>query len=122
MQLNTLYCCQKGGINRSQVFINWCNENQIKINYIQPGKPVQNAYVERFIRLYREDVLDAYLFSDMGQVKIISENWMEDYNGNLPHGSLGGKSPRQHARINIPDFYDNNILEELSKTSMFGQG
>lgn len=106
----------------SQVFIKWCSENEIIIKYIQPGKPVQNAYIERFNRLYREDVLDAYLFSDMDQVKIISEKWMEDYNENHPHGSLGGKSPRQYARINQPGFYDTNILVELSKISLFENG
>ena len=47
---------------------------------------------------------DASLFSDMDQVKIISEKWMDDYNENHPHGSLGGKSPRQYARNNQPGF------------------
>lgn len=84
----------------SKVFVNWCNENSIKILYIQPGKPVQNAFIERFNRLYREDVLDAYLFEDIHQVKEISKTWKEDYNNNHPHGSLGGKSPRKFAMIN----------------------
>jgi putative transposase len=106
----------------SQVFTTWYTENQIKIKYIQPGKPVQNAYVERCNRLYREDVLDAYLFSAMDQVQIISENWMEDYNENHPQGSLGGKAPRQYARINIPGFCENIIFEELSETSLSDKG
>ena len=62
------------------------------------GNPVQNAFVERFNRLYREDVLDAYLFSDIEQVKDLSEKWKEDYNEKHPHGSLGGKAPRQFSR------------------------
>ena len=106
----------------SQVFINWCNENDIKIKYIQPGKPVQNAYIERFNWLYREDVLDAYLFSDIEQVKIISDKWKEDYNEKHPHGSLNGMSPRDYARQHQEGFYDNKILEELSKSSLFEKG
>ena len=106
----------------SQAFINWCNENNIKIKYIQPGKPVQNAYIERFNRLYREDVLDAYIFSDIEQVKIISEKWREDYNENHPHGSLNGMSPRHYTRLKQEGFYDNQILGELSNSSLSEKG
>ena len=73
----------------SQAFVNWCNENDINIKDIQPGKPVQNAYIERFNRLYRKDVLDAFIFSDIEQVKIISDKWRKYYNENHPHESLG---------------------------------
>ena len=88
----------------SKAFVKWCNDNNVKIKYIQPGKPVQNALVERFNRLYREDVLDAYLFSDIEQVKDLSEKWKEDYNEKHPHGSLGGKAPRQFARYYSEEF------------------
>jgi putative transposase len=49
----------------STAFEQWCNEHQIKIQYIQPGKPMQNGYIERFNRLYREAILHAYLFFDL---------------------------------------------------------
>ncbi|MBN2522285.1 MAG: transposase family protein, partial [Bacteroidales bacterium] len=88
----------------SKAFVKWCSDNNVKIKYIQPGKPVQNAFVERFNRLYREDVLDAYLFSDIEQVKNLSEKWKEDYNEKHPHGSLGGKAPRQFARYYSEEF------------------
>ena len=64
----------------SKVFINWCNKNEISIKYIQPGKPMQNGYIERFNRLYREAVLDAYLFFDLYQVKQLTAEWIEEYN------------------------------------------
>jgi len=83
----------------SNAFVNWCKENAVRIIYIQPGKPVQNALIERFNRLYREDVLDAYIFEDIHQVKDISKQWQEDYNNNHPHGSLKGKSPIQYAKM-----------------------
>jgi len=96
--------------------------NDIKTKYIQPGKPVQNAFIERFNRLYREDVLDAYIFTDLSQVKIISEKWQEDYNENHPHGSLKGLSPRQYARLNQKGFYKKNMLYELSKCTLSEKG
>jgi putative transposase len=79
----------------SQVFHEYCEDKGIRIQFIQPGKPTQNAYIERFNRLYREDVLDAYVFSRIKQIRIVSEKWMDDYNGNHPHKSLGKISPSQ---------------------------
>jgi len=67
----------------------------VKLCFIQPGKPTQNAYVERFNRLFREDVLDAYLFKNIEQVRTQSDSWRTDYNDNHPHKSLGRISPNQ---------------------------
>lgn len=83
----------------AHAFRNWCAEKQIEIQYIQPGKPTQNAYIERFNRLYREDVLDAYIFDHINQVQEISESWRIDYNEYHPHKSLLGLSPRQFEKI-----------------------
>lgn len=71
----------------------WCKEKGISLQYIQPGKPSQNAYVERFNRIFREDVLDAYWFEDLEQLRILMEEWRIDYNQNHPHSSLKGLSP-----------------------------
>jgi putative transposase len=76
-----------------KAFKKYCKDNNIDIHYIQPGKPTQNAYIERLNRLYREDILDAYLFNGIEQVRILSEKWKSDYNKNHSHSSLGGTSP-----------------------------
>jgi putative transposase len=81
----------------SKAFIGWCNQNNILIKYIQPGKPMQNAYIERLNRLFREDVLNAYLFDSMEQVRILADKWMDEYNNLHPHKSLNGKTPNQMA-------------------------
>ena len=74
----------------------WCAEKQIHLAFIQPGKPTQNAYIERFNRIFREDVLDAYWFDDLEQLRLIIEKWRWDYNHNHPHSSLSGQSPIDH--------------------------
>lgn len=83
----------------SHAFRNWCKENDIRNLFIQPGKPAQNAYIERFNRLFREDILDAYLFEDLAQVRILAEKWMDDYNHNHPHSALAGNSPLEHLKL-----------------------
>lgn len=84
----------------SKSFKEYCQQKKIKIAYIQAGKPTQNAYIERFNRMYREDVLDAYLFSGLEQVRMLSKDWQDDYNGNHPHKSLGGLSPQKYLVVN----------------------
>lgn len=81
----------------SQRLESWAKENHIDLIHIQPGKPAQNAYIERFNRTFREEVLDAYLFDTLEEAREITERWLEDYNTIRPHEALQGLSPRQFA-------------------------
>lgn len=74
-------------------FVAWCERRGVQPRYIQPGKPDQNAYIERFNRSYREEVLNAYVFADLEQVREISRAWQQVYNEERPHEALGSLPP-----------------------------
>jgi putative transposase len=77
----------------SKTFVGWCHKQGIVIKYIQPGKPMQNGYIERLNRTFREDVLDAYEFDSLEQLRILCDEWQFNYNHYHPHQSLKGKTP-----------------------------
>jgi putative transposase len=81
----------------SKLLAEWAAAKGIVLDHIQPGKPAQNAYIERFNRTYREEVLDAYLFSSIEEVRRITEPWLEEYNAVRPHAALGDVPPYQYA-------------------------
>jgi len=79
----------------SKKLAKWCARNHIEQKFIQPGKPMQNGYNERLNRTYREDVLDAYFFDTLEQLRILSDQWLETYNSKHPHRSMKGLTPNQ---------------------------
>jgi putative transposase len=77
----------------AEVLVDWCRRHNIELRYIQPGKPDQNAYIERLNRSYREEVLSAYVFESLEQVRVLTEEWLQTYNEERAHDSLGRVPP-----------------------------
>ena len=100
MKLNMKRRTKKRAITRERqplgiLFVEWAESKGIALLYIQPGKPNQNAFVERFNRSFRDEVLDANLFNTISQAQEAADAWVADYNGFRPHDSLGDMTPME---------------------------
>ena len=63
--------------------------------YIQPGKPMQNGFIERFNGSYRREILDAYVFFELYEVRKITAEWIDEYNNRRPHEGLNNATPKE---------------------------
>jgi putative transposase len=81
-------------------FVAWAESVGMTIQYIQPGAPNQNAYIERFNRTYRNELLDLYLFRDLDEVREATYWWMMEYNEQRPHDSLDDLTPAEYLSKN----------------------
>lgn len=86
----------------SATLAEWAEEHQIELEFIQPGKPTQNSYVERFNRTFRDEVLNMYVFKTLTEVPEITENWLTEYNEERPHDSLGDLTPYEYMATSKP--------------------
>jgi putative transposase len=73
----------------------WCKEHKVQLVFIQPGKPMQNGFVERLNGNIRRELLNAYVFRTLSEVRTKVEEWMHDYNNFRPHKSLNFKTPAE---------------------------
>lgn len=87
----------------SSELVAWAESAGMMIQYIQPGEPNQNAYIERFNRTYREEVLNLYLFDSLAEVRETTYWWMIDYNEQRPHDALGDLTPAEYMEQNAGD-------------------
>jgi len=86
--------CDNGPESLNQALVDWANKHSITLMYIQPGKPTQNAYIERFNRTARHEWLDMHLFESIDQAQILATQWLWLYNNERPHSAIGGVPPR----------------------------
>ena len=91
----------------STTMAEWAEEYSVDLEFIQPGKPTQNSFVERFNRTFRTEVLDMYVFRDLDEVREISRNWIREYNEDRPHKSLGKLTPLEYRMKYCPE--DSNL-------------
>jgi putative transposase len=80
----------------SRVLDEWAYRKGVKLNFIRPGKPIENAYAESFIGRLRDECLNENWFITLNHARELIENWRIDYNEGRPHTSLGGLTPREY--------------------------
>ena len=81
----------------SKAMFHWAEEHGVELNFIEPGKPTQNAFVESFNGKFRENCLDQHWFRDLAEARRVIEAWRVHYNTERPHSSLGGQPPIRYA-------------------------
>lgn len=87
--------CDNGPEYISGTLVNWANQHQITLLYIQPGKPTQNAYIERFNRTARHEWLDMHHFDSVEQAQQLATEWQWQYNNERPNTAIGGIPPKR---------------------------
>lgn len=87
--------CDNGPENLAAELVNWSNRNRITMLYIQPGKPTQNAYIERYNRTVRHEWLDMHAFESLEHARGLATQWLWLYNNERPNMAIGGVPPRQ---------------------------
>ena len=87
--------CDNGPEYISKDIISWAENHRITLLHIQPGKPTQNAYIERFNRTARHEWLDLNMFSSVDHAQRLATEWMWIYNNERPNTAIGGIPPRQ---------------------------
>jgi putative transposase len=100
----------------SRCFIAWAEQRGVPLIYIQPGKPVQNSYIESFNGRFRDECLNANWFENLVDARRKIEAWRLDYNQARPHSSLAYRTPEEFARAWTPS--PSLIVIELSGASV----
>jgi putative transposase len=81
----------------SNAILTWADQTRVEWHYIAPGKPMQNAFIERFNGRLRDEFLNETLFTSLAQVRMTLGWWRADYNGSRPHSQLGWRTPSEFA-------------------------
>lgn len=93
----------------SRAMDEWAYRNGVRLNFIAPGKPMQNGYVESFNGRLRDECLNGNWFGSLAEARDVIESWRIDYNDFRPHGSLGYKTPSEFAKNAASHMEVNNL-------------
>jgi len=81
----------------NKAFVLWCEKNRVGLHFIDPGKPVQNAYIESFNGKFRDEFLSRYQFGNIFEITVALRKWVKFYNEERPHSALDYLTPKEFA-------------------------
>ena len=90
--------CDNGPEFTSRVTDEWAYQHGVKIDFIDPGKPVQNPFIESFNGKFRDECLNEEIFFDLADAQRKFDEYRRHYNTERPHSSLGDKTPKEFAK------------------------
>jgi putative transposase len=109
----------------AEVLKAWTEKKNIELKFIEPGKPAQNGYIERFNRTFRDEILSMHLFESLDHVQQKANQWICKYNNKRPHRSLNRMTPRafllKYGKLNeqelreFPTFQQDNNSNKQEK-------
>jgi len=99
----------------SAIFETWAKKHKIKICFIQAGKPTQNTLIERFNGIYRKELLNAHLFTELDQVRDQTQQWIWEFNNVRPHEALGNKPPVRFMTERRKTSFPSLIMDDYLK-------
>jgi putative transposase len=95
----------------SKALDQWAHGNHVELDFIRPGKPVENAFIESFNGSFRMECLNAHWFQSTEEARITVETWRREYNGFRPHSALNDLPPQEFLRRQAnPESRDEEIL------------
>ena len=83
----------------SKAMFFWSEKTGVKLNFIQPGKPMQNGFIESFNGKFRDECLNEHWFTSLEEARRIIEEWRMHYNKERPHSALGYRTPEEFAKM-----------------------
>ena len=81
----------------------WAYENKVRLDFIRPGKPIENAHIESFNGKFRDECLNEEVFTSLQDAKIKIEAWRVDYNENRPHSGINNLTPKEFSTFSGSD-------------------
>jgi len=75
----------------------WAHSHGVTLDFIRPGKPVENAFIESFNGKFRAECLEQHWFGTLWEARVLIQSWKRDYNQERPHSSLGNRTPKEFA-------------------------
>jgi putative transposase len=93
--------CDNGPEFTGRALDQWAYQHGVRLRFIDPGRPVQNAIIESFNGRFRDECLNQHWFLDLADARRIIAAWRDDYNTWRPHSALGGRTPQEFAEVSV---------------------